>query len=613
MAGQGNVVGRGRATAMNESAARATPPFGKVLIANRGEIAVRVIQACKELGVGTVAIYSDADKDALHALLADQAFRVGPPPAAESYLNIDRIIEVAVATGASAIHPGYGFLAENSAFARACAAAEIVFIGPPPDAMEAMGGKISARMIAAAADVPIVPGNSSAIQGESHAEEVANTVGYPLAIKASAGGGGRGLKVVHEASGLSDALNSAQREGLAYFKDASVFIERYIEEPRHIEVQILADRFGTVVSLGQRDCSVQRLHQKLIEEAPAMISRAMSMKMDDAARRLVSGIGYQGAGTLEFLVDGDQFYFLEMNTRIQVEHTVTEMVTGIDLVQAQIRIAAGEALWFRQSDVRQQGHAIECRINAEDPARGFRPSPARVTAFRAPTGAGVRVDSALYAGYTIPAHYDSMVAKLVTWGQDRESARRRMLRALDETILLGPPTTIPFHILALQDVDFMRGSISTRFIERLDLANLTPPSRKLPPGSQLTADTRHGASTTSKGNRRFEVRVDDSTFAVEIAEVVDAVVKAARSNRRRQAAAARDGLVTSPMHGVVIRVPVAEGATVTRGAVVCVIEAMKMENEVLAPHDGSVHDVLVRAGDTVDVGAGLLSVSARET
>ncbi|MDB5077569.1 MAG: acetyl-CoA carboxylase, biotin carboxylase [Chloroflexi bacterium] len=585
-------------------------PFHKVLIANRGEIAVRVIQACRELGIQTVAVYSEADTDAMHVLLADEAYLVGPAAAAASYLNIERILEVAQESGAEAIHPGYGFLAENSAFVRACIAAGIVFIGPPPEAMEAMGGKISARQLAETLGVPVVPGESAAIENEDHAHAVANRVGYPLAIKASAGGGGRGLKVVREPGELPAALESAQREGQAYFKDATVFIERYVQEPRHVEVQILADAAGNVVSLGQRDCSVQRQHQKLIEEAPANIPAAMSQAMDAAATRLVAGIGYSGAGTLEFLVDGDDFYFLEMNTRIQVEHTVTEMVTGIDLVQAQIRVAAGEPLWLTNEDIVIQGHAIECRINAEDPAQGFRPAPAQVTAFRAPTGYGIRLDSAVYPGYTIPSHYDSMVAKLIAWAEDRDASRKRMLRALDEMILQGPPTTIPFHQLALQHPDFVAGTATTGFVSRLDMTALAGTQRALPATATIAA-TPNGDQSDGHGVkdlRTFQVRVEGKPYTVEVGEVVALSGKAARSNRGKRHSGATDGAVTSPMHGVVIRVPVEVGAVVERGTVVCVIEAMKMENEILAPHDGTIADIEVKAGDTVDVGASLLRV-----
>ena len=583
------------------------PPFKKVLVANRGEIAVRIIQACRELGIASVAVYSEADGDSLHALLADEAYPIGPPPAAASYLDGERILAVARTSGAQAVHPGYGFLAENASFAAACLAAELVFVGPSPQAMGAMGGKIPARRLAEAVGVPVVPGESAAIERLEQAEEVAERVGYPLAIKASAGGGGRGLKVVHAAAELPAALEAARREGQAYFADPTVFIERYLAEPRHVEVQILADSYGHAVSLGQRDCSVQRSHQKLIEEAPALLTEGLSEAMDAAALRLVGEIGYSGAGTLEFLVEGDSFYFLEMNTRIQVEHTVTEMVTGVDLVQAQLRIASGEALWFGQDDIVSRGHAIECRINAEDPAQGFRPAPARILAYRPPSGNGIRVDSHCYAGYTIPPHYDSMIGKLIAWGEDRETARRRMLRALDEFVLEGPPTTIPFHRLALNQPEFIAACASTGFVARLDLSTLSGYlSRTLPVAAPAPAPATAAPQPIVPGGRRFQVQVDGQPFTVDIAEVRGGAQ--ARRERSGGTASAAAGMVSSPMHGVVIRVPVEEGQQVEGGTVVCVIEAMKMENEVLAAQAGTVRRILVKAGDTVDAGMALLEV-----
>jgi acetyl-CoA/propionyl-CoA carboxylase biotin carboxyl carrier protein len=581
----------------------------KVLIANRGEIALRIIQACRELGIANVAVFSEVDADALHVALADEAYPIGPPPAAESYLNIERLLAVAMQSGAEAVHPGYGFLAENSHFARACLDAGLVFVGPPPEAMEAMGGKIPARRRAEAAGVPVVPGDSVAIESLAQAAEIAGRIGFPLAIKASAGGGGRGLKVVRSPEELPSALESAQREGQAYFKDPTVFIERYIAEPRHVETQVLCDMHGNAVSLGQRDCSVQRHHQKLIEEAPALIPEAMRQAMDAASLRLVMEIGYVSAGTLEFLVDGDRFYFLEMNTRIQVEHTVTEMITGVDLVQAQLRIAAGEPLWFRQEDVLVRGHAIQCRINAEDPRHGFRPAPAQVRSYRPPSGAGIRIDSAVYPGYAIPAHYDSMVAKLIAHGENREMARWRMLRALDEFVLDGPPSTIPFHIAAVQQPEFVEGRATTGMVARMDVQALPEHARHLPgpvpePAPAVESNGAGGQA------RRFTVRLDGASYTVEVAELGRQVGAGRRDRSRRASQIQADGLVTSPMHGVVIRVPVEAGSQVEQGTVVCVIEAMKMENEVLAPHQGTVADLTVKVGDTVDAGTTLMRVHA---
>jgi acetyl-CoA/propionyl-CoA carboxylase biotin carboxyl carrier protein len=603
-------LGGGRAA---EVAGAIDAPFPKLLVANRGEIAVRIIQACRELGVRTVAVYSEADVDALHVALADEAYPIGPAPSAASYLQIERLINVALQAEARAVHPGYGFLAENSGFARACLNAGLVFVGPTPEAMDAMGGKIPARRLAQSEDVPVVPGESAGIETIEHAMAVAARVGYPLAIKASAGGGGRGLKVVQDPGELETALGSARREGQAYFGDPTVFIERYVAQPRHIEVQVLADNHGNAVSLGQRDCSVQRHHQKLIEEAPALIPARLAAAMDAAALRLVRRIGYSGAGTLEFLLDGDDFYFLEMNTRIQVEHTVTEMVTGIDLVQAQIRIAAGEPLWFSQADVRMQGHAIQCRINAEDPTRDFRPAPSTIRAFRAPSGAGVRLDSAVYPGYTIPPHYDSLIAKLITWAESREAARRRMLRALDEFVLEGPPTTIPFHRLALAQPEFIAARATTGFVSRLDLAALDTSQRTLPGAATVAvaaSPSENGGTAQVGASRRFQVRVEGKPFLVEVAEVRAGPGRNGRGREKRGSGAQVDGTVSSPMHGVVIRVPVSEGQRVEQGAVVCVVEAMKMENEIVAPHAGVVSGITVKAGDTVDVGTLLLRITA---
>jgi len=609
MAGRPGDLGSDGAGPMSARPAPLSPPLPSVLIANRGEIAVRIIQACRELGIRSIAVYSEADADGLPAMLADEAFCVGPAPAAESYLNVEHILEAARLSRAAAIHPGYGFLAENSAFARACKAAGIVFVGPSPEAMDALGGKIAARKLAEAAHVPVVPGESTAIEDDAQAEAVASRVGYPLAIKASAGGGGRGLKVVQHPSELLGALARAQWEGLAYFNDATVFIERYVPEPRHVEVQILADAEGNVITLGERECSIQRFHQKLIEEAPAVIPAALRRQMLASAVDLVQGIGYTGAGTVEFLVEGDNFYFLEMNTRIQVEHPVTEMVSGIDIVQAQLRIAAGQRLWLRQDDVRIAGHAIECRINAEDPANAFHPAPSRITVFRAPTGAGVRVDSAVYPGYAVSPHYDSMIAKLIVWGDDREMARRRMLRALDEMVLGGPPSTIPFHVLALQHPDFVAAQATTNFIDRLDLGRLQGQQRMLP--AVAAAAARTGEAPGNAGRladaRRFQVRVEGRPYDVEVAELLPQSAGRRQPGGRRPAAVP-DGAVTSSIHGVVIAVNVELGAKVERGMVVCTIEAMKMENEVLAPYDGFVAEVAVKVGATVDVGKVLFRI-----
>jgi len=449
--------------------------FKKVLVANRGEIAVRVIRACRELGIRTVAVYSEADRDSLHVRMADEAFCIGPPPAADSYLNIPNILSTAELLGVDAIHPGYGFLSEDPRFAEICRDAKITFIGPPPEAMEAMGNKAKAREIAQRAGVPVVPGSPGPVRNEREAYQVADRLGYPLLVKASAGGGGRGMRVVHSREDLGRALQTAQREAEAAFGSGELYLEKYLEEPRHVEVQILADTRGNAVHLGERDCSVQRRHQKLLEEAPAPgLSPRLRTQLHRAALRLVHAIGYVNAGTVEFLVDRQEnFYFLEMNTRIQVEHPVTEAVTGLDLVAEQIRIAAGEPLRFSQRDVEFRGHALECRINAEDPAHDFRPSPGRVVSFVLPGGPGIRVDTHVYAGYTIPPYYDSLIAKVVAWGRDRTEAIARMERALREFEITGIRTTIPLHRAILDNAFFRRGEVYTNFVQRrVDLAAL---------------------------------------------------------------------------------------------------------------------------------------------
>ncbi len=446
-----------------------TFPFGKVLIANRGEIAVRVIRACREMGIAAVAVFSEADRESLHVLLADEAVLLGPPPAAESYLAVDRVIAAARATGADAIHPGYGFLAENAAFAEACAAARLVFIGPPPAAIRSMGDKMAARRVAIRMKVPVVPGTERPVSDDAEAARSAAEVGYPIMIKAALGGGGKGMRLVRAPGELTGALRAARSEAGAAFGDAAVYIERYVEEPRHIEIQVLADGHGGVIHLGERECSIQRRHQKLIEESPSpFVDPDLRRRMGDAACRIAAAAGYVNAGTVEFLVDRDRnFYFLEMNTRLQVEHAVTEVVTGRDLVKEQLRIAAGGKLGFTQDDVAWNGWAIECRINAEDPYAGFIPSPGRITSLRPASGPWVRDDSGVYTGYTISRFYDTLMAKLVAWGTDREAAISRMARALAEYKVVGVQTTIPILQHIMRHEDFVAGRLSTHFLERM--------------------------------------------------------------------------------------------------------------------------------------------------
>jgi len=439
----------------------------KVLIANRGEIALRIIRAARELGIKTVVAHSTADEKSLPGLLADEAICIGPPPSGQSYLNIPNLLSAAIVTGADAIHPGYGFLAENATFAEMCREHGITFIGPTPENMRALGDKATARKVAREAGVPTVPGTDE-VESVEEAKRAALEIGYPVILKASAGGGGRGMRVVHTEEDLERAVLQAQEEARAAFGNPAVYLEKYIEEPKHIEIQVLGDG-ERVVHLWERDCSIQRRHQKLLEEAPSILPLETRRAIAEAARRLAEHVGYVSAGTLEFLVDKEgNFYFIEMNTRIQVEHPITEMVTGVDLVQAQFRIAMGERLWLKQEEIEVRGHAIEVRVNAEDPEKGFRPSIGKVETLLFPGGPGIRVDSHLYAGYQIPPHYDSLIAKIIAWAPSREEAIRRMERALGETVIEGPglKTTIPFHQKVLQNAFFRRGAVYTNFVAR---------------------------------------------------------------------------------------------------------------------------------------------------
>ncbi|HEV8672657.1 MAG TPA: acetyl-CoA carboxylase biotin carboxylase subunit [Methylomirabilota bacterium] len=443
--------------------------FAKLLVANRGEIAVRVIRACRDAGIRTVAVYSDADREALHVRLADEAYPIGPAPAAQSYLAIDRLIDVARRAGAQAVHPGYGFLAENARFAEACRAAGLTFVGPPPEAIAAMGDKTAARRTAATCGVPLVPGTREPVGSDDEAARAARELGYPVMIKATLGGGGKGMRLVANPGELGAALRLARSEAASAFGDAGVYLEKTLAEPRHIEIQVLADADGHVVHLGERECSIQRRHQKLVEEAPSpLVDPPLRRAMGEAACRLVAAVGYRNAGTVEFLVDAERrFYFLEVNTRLQVEHPVTELVTGLDLVREQLRLAAGEPLGYTQGDVIARGWAIECRISAEDPAAHFRPSPGRITAWRPPAGPWVRVDAGVYEGAEVPIHYDPLMAKLIVWGRDRGDAIRRMAGALAEFGVAGVRTTIPFHAAVMVHPDFVAGRLSTAFVERM--------------------------------------------------------------------------------------------------------------------------------------------------
>ncbi len=441
--------------------------FEKVLVANRGEIALRVIRACQELDIQTVAVYSQADAESLHVKLADEQFCIGPPPSQRSYLHIPALISTAVVTGADAVHPGYGFLSENANFAEICKDHRIKFIGPSVHAINSMGDKASARETMKNAGVPCVPGSDGLVESDKEAFKLADEIGYPVIIKATAGGGGRGMRIANDSGQLGSAMSAARSEAQAAFGDGGVYIEKYLKPIRHIEIQVMADQHGNVIHLGERDCSVQRRHQKLIEESPSpALTPELRQQMGDAAVKAAKSIGYEGAGTVEFIWCNNQFYFMEMNTRIQVEHPVTEMITGTDLIKEQIRVAAGLPLSLRQEDIVFRGHAIECRINAEDPDRNFLPSPGRIDAYIAPGGPGVRVDSHCYPGYKIPPYYDSLVSKLIVWGVDREEAIQRMQRALDEYAITGIKTTIPFHQNVLSHSVFQAGDVSTDFVEK---------------------------------------------------------------------------------------------------------------------------------------------------
>ena len=449
--------------------------FRKVLIANRGEIAVRVIRACRELGIRTAAVFSEADRQSMHVRMADEAFCIGPAPPADSYLNIPNIMSTAELLGVDAIHPGYGFLSENPHFSEICQDVKITFVGPSPEAIAAMGNKSQARDRMRGAGVPVIPGSDGPVRSENEALDISKHIGFPLIVKASAGGGGRGMRLVHTREDLRRAIQTAQSEAEAAFGNNEIYIEKYVEEPRHIEVQILADKHGNTIYLGARDCSIQRRHQKLLEETPPPGLRDRFIRvLGKAAAKAAHAINYTGAGTVEFLVDRDShYYFMEMNTRIQVEHPITEMVTGIDIVKAQFHAAAGERLNVNQGDVETRGHAIECRINAEDPRYDFRPAPGRLAQFIPPGGPGIRVDTHAYAGYTIPPHYDSLVAKLIAWGTNRAEAIARMRRALQEFEIAGVPTTIPFHLMVLDNAFFRRGEVYTNFVQRrIDLSAL---------------------------------------------------------------------------------------------------------------------------------------------
>ena len=586
--------------------------FEKVLIANRGEIAVRVIRACHELGIATVAVYSDLDRGSLHVRLADEAFALGGESAAESYLNTDAIVAAIDRSGADALHPGYGFFSENADFARAITARGVAFVGPPADAIELMGDKVSARTTVGRAGVPVVTGSDGPVE---HADEVVafgDAHGWPVAVKAAFGGGGRGMRVIPDAATAQAGLEAARREGQAYFGRPDVYLERYLPWPRHVEMQLFADGHGNVVWLGERDCSSQRRHQKLIEETPSPgLPDDVRQAMGDAAVQVARACGYANAGTVEFLYQDGEFYFLEMNTRLQVEHTLTELVCGMDLVAEQLRVAAGEPLSIDQEGVRPRGHAIECRINAEDPAGGrFLPSPGTLTRFSRPGGFGVRIDAGYGEGDTISQHYDNLVAKVLTWGQTREEARRRMIRVLREMIIEGVTTNVAAHLRILGHPDFVDAVHSTRWVEeRLDFGDLPPavpaPARPRPDAEPQVPRT---VDVEVEG-RRYQVRVwvPDGNVAAGGGPAATAPERPRRPSTGATAGGG-GGRVVAPMQGTIVEVVVAVGDRIEVGQAVCVLEAMKMENQVDSEQAGTVTEVRVAAGDNVSAGDVLVVV-----
>ncbi|HEY2318733.1 MAG TPA: acetyl-CoA carboxylase biotin carboxylase subunit [Solirubrobacteraceae bacterium] len=598
--------------------------FSKVLIANRGEIAVRIVRACEELQIATVAVYSELDRDAIHVKRADEAYLLGPGPASESYLNIEKLLEVINQSGAEAVHPGYGFLAENSAFAKALEDNGTVFIGPPASAIEAMGSKTRARELMKKAGVPIVPGTTEPVQTLQDAKKIIDsTIGYPVAVKAAGGGGGKGFRVALSEDKLSDAFEGAAREGEKFFGDATVYLERYLPDPRHVEVQVLADSHGNVIHLGERDCSLQRRHQKLIEEAPApAVDEALRQKIGTIATEAAAAVNYTGAGTIEGLLQNGEYFFLEMNTRVQVEHCVTEMVTGIDIVKEGIRVAAGEKLSIAQEDVILRGHAIECRINAEDASKNFAPAPGTIGQYREPTGPGVRVDSGVGPGSEITPMYDPMVAKLIVWDADREQATARMLRALKEYEITELKTLIPFHRAILATRQWADAETCRDLIEDRDwLKQLAfPPAATAKDDAEEEAEPVQQSYTVEVSGKRFDVKVIGPPLAGAVATNGAAPTGAAAAGGRRaprragRAGGAGGGgdTLSSPLQGTVLKVAVQAGADVEEGALIAVIEAMKMENEITAHKAGKVTELPVSVGAAVATGDTLAVISGAE-
>ena len=579
--------------------------FQKVLIANRGEIAIRVARTLKEMGIVSVAVYSEIDRDAPHVREADEAYLIGPAVPAESYLDIAKIIATAKQAGAEGIHPGYGFLAENAEMARACAEAGITWIGPPPEAIEAMGSKTRAREIMEKAGVPIVPGSTEVAKDVDDARRQAEEAGYPVACKAAGGGGGKGFRVAMTPDDLQEAFEGSAREGEKFFSDDRVYVERYLEDPRHVEVQVLADSHGNVIHLGERDCSIQRRHQKVIEEAPGPhVDEEMRERIGKIATDAAAAVGYRGAGTIEGMQVGDEYFFLEMNTRVQVEHCVTEMISGVDIVREQILVAAGEPLSIAQEDVELRGWSIECRINAEAAHKKFAPAPGPIgDSYREPSGPGVRVDSGVEAGSEVTPMYDPMVAKLIVWDVDRGKATKRMLRALSEYDSGGLTTLIPFHEAILATPQWDKGETCRDLMEDKDWLKSTAPADATPP-----EPSEDGGEVIA---RDYKVEVSGKLFDVKvIGEAVGGVATAAANGRKppkRERKAGGGGGASSeslaaPLQGTIFKVVVEQGAEVSEGDLICVIEAMKMENEIVAHRSGKVEELKIAEGDAVSSG-----------
>jgi acetyl-CoA/propionyl-CoA carboxylase biotin carboxyl carrier protein len=601
--------------------------FTKVLVANRGEIAVRIVRALEELGIASVAVYSELDRDALHVSRADEAYNLGEGPAADNYLNVEKILDVAARAGAEAIHPGYGFLAENAPFAQACADAGVVFIGPPASAIEAMGSKTRARELMQAAGVPIVPGTTEPVASVADALKIAKgEIGFPVAVKAAGGGGGKGFRVALTEDELESAFEGSSREGEKFFSDPTVYLERYLHDPRHVEVQVLADTHGNVIHLGERDCSIQRRHQKVIEESPApgwVVDPAMRERIGQIGVEAARAVDYVGAGTIEGLFSAregaePEYFFLEMNTRVQVEHCVTEMTTGIDIVKEGIRAAAGEELAYKQEDIVLRGHAIECRINAEDASKNFAPAPGKIGAYKEPSGPGIRVDSGVGAGGEVSPMYDPMVAKLIVWDADRGQATRRMLRALDEYEIEGLKTLIPFHKALLATEQWARGETCRDLLEdRKWLKTLAFEPVAPPVDPEADEQERVEQSyTVEVSGRRFDVKVAGPAFAGAAVAVANGAARATagkpRRGARKSAAGGGPDTLPSPLQGNMWKVLVKQGDTVTEGQLLCIIEAMKMENEITAHKAGVITELPIVEGAPIAAGAPIATIKSAD-